>query len=84
MTMEGEVKEAMMQAILGTQAAQSISVANAAEIIVAMLLRTAAFLANPQSQKGHENQTDAYQSARTNRVVWDHANAQALTNANGL
>jgi hypothetical protein len=36
MAMENEVKEAMLQAILGTKAAQSISVANAGEIIVAI------------------------------------------------
>ena len=54
MTMEGEVKEAMMQAILGTKAAQSISIANAAEIIVAIYdaLEDSGFLSKSPKRKG--------------------------------
>ena len=54
MTIESEVKEAMLQAILGTNAAQSISIANAAEIIVAIYdaLEDSGFLSKSPKPKG--------------------------------
>ena len=54
MTIESEVKEAMLQAILGTTAAQSISIANAAEIIVAIYdaLEDRGFLSKSPKPKG--------------------------------
>ena len=54
MAMENEVKEAMLQAILGTKAAQSISIANAGEIIVAIYdaLESGGFLSRSSKPEG--------------------------------